>query len=305
MYVDCAELINNISQLLNNHYHNAILSNQYAWWIVESITKQMRTHLVTSKTILFTADDQKKLAGWLDQLINHHMPIQYLIGWVPFGDLTITIKPNTLIPRPETEEWCLKLVKQLHPFKDTKLTILDLCTGSGCIALTLAKALPSSTIYATDIDYCAVECAKYNACLNDIKNLVFIKSDLFTTFPINLSFDLIVANPPYIAPEEWNNLDKSVTYWEAKSALIANNNGMECIQAIIQNASSWLNRTGPLALTSTIPQLIIEIGYTQAEATIALMKAAHYNAIQVGKDLAGKDRTVSGRIDYDASYFSP
>jgi len=285
-----------ISKQLQTIYADPILCQQYAWWILEAITKKNKAELIAQKTIMLSPAQQKTINQWLDKLINEKMPIQYLIGFVPFNGVTILVEPPVLIPRPETEEWCLNLIKQLNLLENKQLTILDLCAGSGCIALALAKALPQATIYAGDLSQEAIDLIKRNIIHNKVSNITELHSDLFAAIPLGMSFDLIVSNPPYVSKDEWKELDPSVTIWEDPSALIANNDGLTVIKKIIKQAPSFIKSNSEMK-QKNIPQLILEIGHQQGQAVIQLMKQMGYNNILVSKDLEQKDRTVSGRVD--------
>lgn len=291
-------LIADIAKHLEKAYKDKTLCDQYAWWTVEAITGKDQAHLIAQKNFTLTKEQQKKLDDWLDKLINKHMPIQYLIGSVPFDGLDILVEPPVLIPRPETEEWCLNLIKQLKKIKNQDLNIFEPCTGSGCIALALAKALPKATVYAGDIAEHALELARKNAKHNKIQNITVVTSDVFDGFPRIVKADLIVVNPPYIAENEWKSLDKSVSEWEDKKALVAADKGLAIIEKIIKEAPNRLRANAEFT-KHKIPQLIIEIGYKQGEAVMQLMQEAGFNEVEIHTDLEGKDRVVSGSMVYE------
>lgn len=289
-------LIHEIERQLRTVYDDPTLCRQYAWWIIEEITKQQKEDLLADNLVQLSEQDEKKLDQWLNKLINEKIPLQYLIGTVPFNDIEILVEPPVLIPRPETEEWTLRLIKQLKKLTPKELVILDFGTGSGCIALALANALPHARVYATDIVDNALYLAQKNALHNGITNVSFIKSNLFEAIPKNLHFDLIVSNPPYIAPDEWEQLDKSVTHWEDKKALVANQKGLSIIAAIVTQACCFLKTNNEFE-EKNMPNVVVEIGYRQAEAGIHLMEQAGFIDIHVEKDLEGKDRIISGRVE--------
>lgn len=292
------KLINDIATQLYPIYSTS--AEQYAWWLISAVTMQSQHTLLTQHTITLSSQQQTKLTQFLDQIINQHMPFAYVVGTIPFGDLEIIVKPPILIPRPETEEWCLQLAHQLQKVRGP-LTILDLCTGSGCIALALAHALPSSQIYGVDINTEALELAHENAEHNKISNVTWIQSDLFSQLPTTLKFDLVVSNPPYISESEWQTLEKSVKNWEDTRALIAPQEGLAILNAIIQQTPPWLTHNPQLEQLNCA-QLMVEIGYNQAVLVHDLFEHAGYKAITVTKDLAGHNRTVSGRVDHVAIF---
>jgi release factor-specific protein-(glutamine-N5) methyltransferase len=291
-------LIADIAQKIAKDYKDKTLCDQYAWWTVETITGKDQAHLIAQKDFSLTKEQQTKLDDWLDKLINKHMPIQYFIGSVPFDDLDILVEPPVLIPRPETEEWSLDLIKRLKKIKNQDLNIFEPCTGSGCIALAFAKALPEATVYAGDIEEHALELARKNAKHNKIRNITVVTSDVFDGFPRIVKADLIVVNPPYIAESEWKSLDKSVTEWEDKNALVASDKGLGIIEKIIQEAPHRL-RANAEFIQYKIPQLMIEIGYKQGEAVMQLMQETGFNEVEIHTDLEGKDRVVSGSMVYE------
>jgi release factor glutamine methyltransferase len=182
------------------------------------------------------------------------------------------------------------LIETLTQSLNSSLTILDLATGSGCIAIALAQAFPESRIYATDIAGYALELAEKNATYNKVSTIEFKKSDVYANIPPDLLFDLIVSNPPYIAPEEWESLDSSVSKWEDPKALAAPDHGLAIIKKIIKEGPIWLKKDRP----QNIPSLVIEIGYLQGPAVKELMEQAGFKKVEIKKDLAGKDRTIWG-----------
>ena len=151
---------------------------------------------------------------------------------------------------------------QLQQLDSKQITILDVCTGSGCIAIALAKAFPQATVYATDIADQAIACSQENIVHNKTSNVKLIKSDLFKSIPPQLKFDLIVGNPPYIAADEWTTLEPSVTLWEDKRALVAPDGGLGIIAQIINQAPSLLKPNSDLE-EHNIPQLVLEIDFTR------------------------------------------
>jgi len=284
-----------IEQKLKKTFQDPVLCTQYSWWILEALTGQKKEQLITRSTDDLSEEQLNRLDDWMKEILNRNKPLQYILGSVPFLDLEILVEPPTLIPRPETEELCADLITQLTQLNNQKIKILDIGTGSGCIALSLAKALPNAQVYATDIADAALELAQKNATHNNIKNISFIKSDVFQNIPTDLKFDLIVSNPPYIAPEEWKDLDPSVVEWEDRTALIAQNKGLAIIERIVKQAPQFLKENKELA-QHNVPQLLIEIGYTQGSAVSRLLENAGFDAITIKKDLEGKDRIVTGRV---------
>ncbi len=290
-----ASLIQDIARQIATVYEDQTLCTQYAWWCLEHITQQKKINLITQRSIALTGEQQAQLSQMLDQLITDKKPLQYILGSVPFCDIDILVKSPTLIPRPETEEWCSNLIDQLKKLDDQRLQILELCVGSGCIALALAQAFNHASILATDIADEALALAQKNAAHNNITNVSFIHSDVYTNIPTKHQFDIIVSNPPYISEDEWRLLEPSVKDWEDKRALVAPDDGFEIIKEIIAGAAARIKPNKDMASLG-IPQLMIEIGYTQAKRTVQLMNDAGLIDICVYKDLEQKDRVVTARV---------
>lgn len=275
-----------------------MLAQQYAGWLLEKVTGQTKSDLLT-RDIELTDAMQTMLDGWLDDMIYHHKPIAYILQEVPFGDLSITVRPPVLIPRSETEEWVLHLISEIQKSGAQNLRILDMCTGSGCIALAFAHAFPDAEIYAADISSFALMLVKENKKKLGLPHVTCIESDLFSNIPHDLTFDLIVTNPPYITDKEFARLDPSVKNWEDARALFAEDNGLAIITKIIDQAPLYL-RPNRVLHEHGIAQLSIEIGWQQGPAVQELMKKAGYTQVKVSQDIAHKDRVVSGSAEHVA-----
>jgi release factor glutamine methyltransferase len=280
--------IKSISEQLDAHYNNLRIANNNAWHLTEHATKKNRLQLITQPEEL-TKTQLDLLAQWINEIVHKKKPIQYILGSVPFLDLTIKVEPPILIPRPETEEWCALLIEKLKKNQLSNIKILDLCTGSGCIALALAKALPKATVYAIDINEQAVQLTQKNALKNNIPNIIAIKSNLYEEIP-SQKFDIITANPPYISSAEYLQLEDHIKIWEDPTALVAENSGLKTIEEIIAFAPKYLQ-----FLNKGVEQLWIEIGHDQASAVVQLFKLANIQA-SVLKDLQGKNRVVTGKL---------
>lgn len=309
--INIIELEKDIEKKLKIRYPDDTLCNQYAWWMLESITSLDKVKLISKNFIELSQVQLDKLNFWIDRQISESEPLQYLLGSVPFDDLEILVEPPILIPRPETEEMCYFAIETIRNYIELetskKLTILDIGTGSGCIALTLAKAFEKSTIYACDISEQALELTQKNAKLNNIKNIKLIKSNVYSNIPKDIKFDLIISNPPYISQTEFDSLDKSVKNWEDKNALLAQDNGLEIIKKIISGAPKFLRPRSDLDCnkeriskkeceSKNRPNLIIEIGYKQGDSVKKLYIEHGFTDIFIKKDLEGKDRFAIGSI---------
>ena len=209
-------------------------------------------------------------------------PVAYLLGTREFYGRDFAVTPDVLIPRPETE-LLVDLVKQKVDAGRTA-SLLDLGTGSGCIAVTLALELPMSRITAVDFSEAALGVARQNAARLGAA-ITFLHSDWFAGLPAQ-TFDLIVANPPYIAAAD-PHLSQGDLRFEPATALTDHANGLSALQRIIADAPAWLNPGGWLWL---------EHGYDQAPAVRQLLEDAGFASIEQVQDLAGIVRASGGKI---------
>ncbi|HPM69530.1 MAG TPA: peptide chain release factor N(5)-glutamine methyltransferase [Smithellaceae bacterium] len=211
-------------------------------------------------------------------------PVAYITGRKEFWSFTLEVNKGVLIPRPDTEiilEEALAVGKNIIAPR-----IADIGTGSGAIALALAKELPEPKITATDISPAALKIAKKNARnLKLGKNIEFLKGDLFA--PVKGLFDIIVSNPPYISAAEYEELPRGVKDFEPKIALLAGQTGVEFYEKLIYQSKNHLKKDG---------WLLMEIGAPQAEKIRDIMQeCAFFEDIDVRRDYAGHDRVIKGR----------
>ncbi|KAG0737201.1 hypothetical protein G6F22_009601 [Rhizopus arrhizus] len=240
--------------------------------------------------------EKEHLNTLIDQRVLQHKPLQYILGTQPFCELDIVTKPPTLIPRWETEEWTDRLIKLLYPYltaqNEKKMRILDICTGTGCIALALSSQLPKGSveIIGLDISSRAIELANHNLIVHKhrLKNPVqFQQGDIFDNLPLSSSFHLVVSNPPYVTHDEYKSLDPDVKNWEDPRALVADNQGTCVHRRIIDVAK----HNKPFA--SGLPRIVMEMGGThQIDLLSRALDKNGYLDIQVWKDLAEKDRVI-------------
>ena len=210
-----------------------------------------------------------------------HVPLQHIIGHTGFMGLDFKVSRDVLIPRQDTET----LVETvLDREKDPAISILDLCTGSGCIAVSLKKLGGYSQVAASDLSDKAIGLAMRNASINDTE-IRLIKSDLFKD--IDDRFDVIVSNPPYIPAEEIETLSPEVRDHDPRMALDGGEDGLDIYRRIVSECGDVLNAGG---------RLYMEIGFDQAAAVGGLMEKAGFRDIEVVKDLAGKDRVIFGTL---------
>lgn len=212
-------------------------------------------------------------------------PIQYITNHQEFMKLNFYVDENVLIPQPDTEILVEEVIKYANQIQNntSKLQILDLCTGSGAIAISLAKYIDNCEITATDISTKAIQIAKLNAEKNLVhKKIRFIESDMFKNIQTN-QFDIIVSNPPYIESETIKTLSPEVQK-EPKLALDGGQDGLDFYKIIINNSKNYQNPNG---------KVFLEIGYNQKESLFELIKAANSkNTPTCIKDLSGNDRVI-------------
>jgi len=218
--------------------------------------------------------------------LKNHEPIQYIIKHKYFMGFDFYVDKNVLIPRSDTENLVEEVI-YLSEKNNRKIKILDLCTGSGAIAISLAKLLgDKALVYASDISESALKIAEENSNLNQA-NVLFFKSDIFKDISRLYKFDIIVSNPPYIESETINKLSEEVKK-EPLIALDGGEDGLKFYKEIIKEAKKYLNIDGYLAF---------EIGYNQKELVENILKESKYINIYSKKDLAGKDRIVVAQIN--------
>ena len=287
------ELLKSIaSALLSMYDHDA--AEIVAWDIAQVVTKKNRAELLGAKTLELTKEQKKLLRTIIERHRDNHEPLAYILGTMPFLDLIFKVRPPVLIPRSETEEWTSKLIAQLKklPAKDQKqLAILDLCTGSGCIGISLAHAFPFAQIDVVDKAEHALALARENVEMHDIKNIEFFVGDLFDPLPKNKKYDRIVANPPYIDQADWNTLEPSVKNWEDYGALVAEDYGMYLVKKIIIESAIALKNDSVLDIYN-IRQLWIEIGYNQGPVTLDFCKKSGYEFAKIIQDYMYVDRVL-------------
>ena len=223
-------------------------------------------------------EEEKEFVEEIYTKLANHIPAQYIIGHAEFFGMQLKVDERVLIPRPETEELVeLILAENL---KDN-LKVLDIGTGSGAIALVLAKNRPDWSVTAADISQDALELATENANVQNL-NLSFIKSDCFSE--ISSKYDIIVSNPPYISREDQEEVGLNVLHSEPHLALFADEDGLAIYRRIAEDSKDYLNDGG---------KIYLEIGYKQGQSVPALfMENLPEKRVRTLKDQFGQDRMV-------------
>lgn len=210
-------------------------------------------------------------------------PLSYLIGIKEFWSIPFFVKKGVFIPRPETE-LIIETVLALNSVE--KPNIVDIGTGSGNIAVCLAKEIPGAKIFATDISKKALWTAQKNAGMQGVEKIQFFLGDLFEPLKkkgLNDKFDFILSNPPYVSREEWKTLPKEIRLYEPKNSLVSGESGLNFFQKMISSAFIFLKPGG---------HLVFEIGYGQKEKILDLFKG-QWKEIKCYDDLSGIPRVVS------------
>jgi len=218
----------------------------------------------------------KRLAGF---------PLAYLTGTKEFWSIPFRVSPGVLIPRPETE---LIVEKVLELSSQNQETIVDIGTGCGNIAVSLAKELPHAQIIATDISQKAMKVARMNALVQDVNHIHFARGNLFSPLQkLNLKrkCDFILSNPPYVSENEWAGLPQEIKYHEPKKALVAGDKGLEVHQKIIQGSLPFLKPKG---------FLVLEIGEGQRKEVSAFFNSG-WKKVAYSNDLSGIPRVVKAQ----------
>lgn len=285
-----ATLLAHATAYLQEHGFDTVSATQEARWLIAHALRTDGASLLTHSQKQLSPEEVEAVFTFLNQRAVDKKPLGYIIGNAPFCDLLITVKPPVLIPRMETEEWVTWLIEQLQNASSQNLSILDLCTGSGCIALALAHHVPTAQVTGADITAEALTLATHNAEQLGCKNVSFITSDLYTACNTK-TFDMIVSNPPYLTDEEWHKIDASVQQWESPTALVAHDEGLTFYKNIISQAAAHLSGTLPAPL----PELVLEIGHTQKKVVTTLLRDHHFNTLMCFQDAFGKDRWIAAR----------
>ena len=265
---------------------NEALSNCYSAGEVSALTRIIATELLGIPQMTFflkddvtlTAEQQTLLGNAIERLKKQE-PIQYILGYCDFCGLRFKVTPVTLIPRPETSE----LVEWVASEATGKESILDIGTGSGCIAVSLAYRVPQSKVTAWDISPGALAVATENSKANN-SAVRFEQVDILGYQPIGEQFDIIVSNPPYIKENEKSAIHANVLNWEPHTALfVPNSDPLLFYRTIAQKGLSMLSNGG---------KLYFEINRAHGKETVEMLESLGYTGIELRKDFADNDRMI-------------
>ncbi len=253
----------------------------------ESLARFLLMYILDENSQQFTNNISEQLSkekeelyfSLIDKHIEKNVPLSHLAGFEYFYDRKFKVTKDVLSPRMETEELIYKVIEYIKSINKNNIKILDLCTGSGIIGITLRKELESKSleVVASDISEEALKVAKENAIMNEAE-VKFIQSDIFEN--INEKFDIIVSNPPYIAYNDKITMEDNVLNYDPHLALFAEEDGMYFYREIVENAKEYLEEDG---------LVFFEIGYDQREKILKLANENGFKA-EVYKDINGRDR---------------
>ncbi|KUJ61595.1 protein-(glutamine-N5) methyltransferase, release factor-specific [Flavobacteriaceae bacterium CRH] len=268
-------------------FYDAYEAESFFYLILEDKHKLRQIDLALNHELAFEKADFVYWNSILEQL-KKEVPIQYLLGKTNFYGLYFEVNDNVLIPRPETEElveWIINENKNID--KSEKIKILDIGTGSGCIAITLAKNLPNAEVYAIDVSKKALETAKRNAINNNV-DVTFIFQDILVTDELKCKFDVIVSNPPYVRNLEKVEIKKNVLDYEPHLALfVDDNDALVFYRKIASLAQNNLLENG---------QLYFEINQYLGQEMIDLLGKMDFINIDLRKDIYDNDRMISCKV---------
>ena len=288
------ELKTNFEKQLEGFYSSTEIKNFFNYILSDLLE-------VPKLTILSQPNKQlgENILGQIPEIVlklKNNEPLQYILGKTEFYGLTLNVNPSVLIPRPETEELVDWIIKEN---KGKKLNILDVCTGSGCIALALKQNIPQCSVTALDDSEAALEVAKGNA--RDLKlDVKFMKADaLKLVNTLQPSYDIIVSNPPYVTESEKHFMQKNVLQFEPHMALfVADNDPLIFYNAIADFVKSQVPHSKPLPLRGEAEgnhktvQVYFEINEGKAMEISNLLGKKGFKDIVVRKDINGKDRML-------------
>ena len=287
--------ISNISSALQAVYPKDEAA-ALAWWIMEEETGLTRSQLLCGCKDTTNFANMQKIQTIIDRLL-HFEPIQYIFGHTLWNGLDLKVTPATLIPRPETAELVERINVQM--VNDQMVNVLDIGTGSGCIAISLKKAHPEWHVTGIDISPNAIEVAKENARRNKVDvnfQVADIFSDQITKYKWYMVNDqmvnIVVSNPPYICESEKSSMRPNVLNFEPSTALFVPDND----PLLFYRRIAELFARTPYTIHHTPKYLFFEINEAYGPQLSAILGGLGYTDIQIHKDIYGKDRIIEGRM---------
>jgi release factor glutamine methyltransferase len=263
-----------------SHLYPEKEADSLAYLVLEHVTQFSRDKILTNKNTILSEKEHQKIHFIVERLKKEE-PLQYILGETFFYDLPFYVNEHTLIPRPETEELVDWVVAEN---KQSNKNFLDIGTGSGCIAVSLAKNIPDSRVAALDVSAQALELAKKNAIRNQVE-ISFLSHDILSkSHSLSGSFDVIVSNPPYVCEKEKPDMRKNVLDFEPHTALfVSNEDPLLFYRSIALFATSYLNKGGAL---------FFEINRAFGTDICSMLDDFGFSNIELRKDLCGNDRMI-------------
>lgn len=260
-------------------------AGQEALWIVEHVLRLPAHRVASDRDRLLSQAELVAARGLVGRRVGRE-PLQYILGTQEFCGLEFDVNPAVLIPRPETE-LLVEYVAQRIPV-ERQATIVDVCTGSGCIAVAVARLRPRARVFAIDLSNTSLDVARQNAARHAVgEHITWLEGDLLGPLAgqkLEGRIDVIVSNPPYIAEADWATLQPEVRLFEPRGALVAGPQGTELHERLMQEAGQYLSPSGVL---------IMEIGAGQARAMRRIVdQISGYRFHQLVYDAAGLERVV-------------
>ncbi|EJL61493.1 peptide chain release factor N(5)-glutamine methyltransferase [Flavobacterium sp. CF136] len=268
-------------------FYDAYEAESFFYLILEDRHKLRQIDLALNHGLNFSETHIATWSVFLDQL-KKEVPVQYLLGKTNFYGLDFEVNENVLIPRPETEELVEWIINEnANTDKSKKLKILDIGTGSGCIAVSLAKNLPNAEVYAIDVSKKALETAKKNAVNNNVE-VTFMFQDILELEALKYNFDIIVSNPPYVRNLEKAEIKKNVLEYEPHLALfVDDHDALIFYKKIASLAQKNLLKNG---------QLFFEINQYLGQEMTDLLENMNFSNVELRKDIYDNDRMIKGTI---------
>ena len=289
MKIDSIKIKEYKTQFITNllPFYDEMEVESFFYLILENQRQLRRIDLALDIDLQFSAEEILIWNVILEKL-QLEIPIQYILGTTHFYGLEFNVNENVLIPRPETEELVEWIISSaVNMLKFTNLKILDIGTGSGCIAISLAKNIPNAEVFAIDISDKALATAKENADLNEVA-VAFIQKNILETNDLEQQFDIIVSNPPYVRNLEKAEIKSNVLANEPHLALfVEDNDALIFYRKIAELATKNLSLEG---------KLFFEINQYLGKETVELLEKMHFKNIELRKDIYGNDRMISCNI---------
>ncbi|MHB8512378.1 MAG: peptide chain release factor N(5)-glutamine methyltransferase [Actinomycetota bacterium] len=256
-----------------------------AQWIAAHVLNTSRTMLVAHADAELPVEQAELVESLIERRANRE-PLGYVIGTVNFRGLVIEVGPGAFVPRPETEITAERAIARARD-RGPRPCVVDVGTGWGALALAIAAEVPNARVFATEASPASRGWALRNLARTGLR-VTLLPGDLFDPLHPALggAVDVIVSNPPYVPSSEWDSLEPEVRKHEPRDAIVGGPDGFDVIMRMLSDAPRWLAHGG---------WLVLEIGESQAERLAKMLDAGGYDSIEIGPDLAGRQRVVEGR----------